>query len=144
MKYIVITEKGNDIFDKEFDNYQKAIDEAREDWKRMSKADQKNTKAFYVLESVNPDEEAEDHFDGDIVLNVKYECWYAITNDNEDYGTGSFDKAEAVKMCQESNLAKENDEPEYHIVRIGGYGLYGEAPTNPVAEAILDEYGYEI
>ena len=37
----------------------------------LTKCDQKRRTAFYVLGSVNPDEDAPDHYDGDIVKRWK-------------------------------------------------------------------------
>ena len=67
MKYIVIEEHQSDIFDKEFDSKDDAIKEAEYRFNHMTANDKKRTKELYVLESVNPDPEAENHFDGDIV-----------------------------------------------------------------------------
>lgn len=67
MKYIVIDEVNGDIFDKEFDSKEEAIKEADYRFNHMSDHDKKRTAELYVLESVNPDPESEDHFDGDII-----------------------------------------------------------------------------
>lgn len=58
----------------EFTEKEKAIDLAKYVWDRMTYKEKK-TDIVYVLESVNPDPEAEDHFDGDFVwkCNQKYE-----------------------------------------------------------------------
>ena len=37
----------------------------------MSDSDKKHTTAYYVLESVNPDVESDDHYDGDIIKRWK-------------------------------------------------------------------------
>lgn len=71
MKYLVIDERKNDEFVEEFDKKEEAIAFADDEWERMVKADKDKTVAYYVLESVNEDEEAEDHFDGDIVKEYK-------------------------------------------------------------------------
>lgn len=71
MKYIVIDEREHDWFTKEFENEEDAIKEATEEWNRMSDADKAHCKSFYVLESVNPDEEADDHLDGDYIWAAK-------------------------------------------------------------------------
>lgn len=71
MKYLVIDERKHDEFVEEFDTKEKAIAFADDEWERMAKADKDSTVAYYVLESVNEDEEAEDHFDGDIVKEYK-------------------------------------------------------------------------
>lgn len=71
MKYLVIDERKHDEFVEEFDKKEEAIAFADDEWERMAKADKDSTVAYYVLESVNEDEEAEDHFDGDIVKEYK-------------------------------------------------------------------------
>ena len=66
MKYIVEYEarKGDtDCFMEEFDNREEAITAAERQWNHLTTREQeKNT--VYVLESINQDEKAEDHFDG--------------------------------------------------------------------------------
>ena len=65
MKYLVIDERLVDTFTTEFETKKEALAEAEWKWNRLTEIEKKNhVKAFYVLESVNPDEEAEDHFDG--------------------------------------------------------------------------------
>lgn len=48
-----------------------ALREAEGQWNQLTRYDQKHRTAFYVLESVNPDEGAPDHYDGDIVKRLK-------------------------------------------------------------------------
>lgn len=67
MKYILIDVKNGDMFDKEFSTREEAIKQADIEWNHLSKADKEHTEAFYILESVNPDEDAENHYDGNIV-----------------------------------------------------------------------------
>lgn len=71
MKYIIMDFKDGDFFTDEFDTKEEALQEAEEQWNQLTKCDQKHRTAFYVLESVNPDEEAPDHYDGDIVKRWK-------------------------------------------------------------------------
>lgn len=69
MKYIVrdIPKNGiGDEFDKEFDVLEDAIEEAKNQWDHLTYAEQKK-RTVYVLESVNPDEDADNHFDGNPV-----------------------------------------------------------------------------
>lgn len=67
MKYILIDQTKTDWFTEEFDNKEDAIKEG--DWKfgMLTKSDKKSREAFYVLESENPDEDAPNHFDGNII-----------------------------------------------------------------------------
>lgn len=72
MKYIIFDErKDSQLFTEEFDCKDEAIKTAKYDWDHRTAYDKKNTKAFYVLESVNPNEDADDHFDGNPILMLK-------------------------------------------------------------------------
>ena len=71
MKYLVIDERKYDTFAEEFDTKEEATAFADDEWKKLVKADKDSTVAYYILESVNEDEEADDHFDGDIVKEYK-------------------------------------------------------------------------
>lgn len=71
MRFLVIDERNYDTFAEEFDTKEEAIAFADDEWKKMVKADKDSTVAYYILESVNEDEEADDHFDGDIVKEYK-------------------------------------------------------------------------
>ena len=69
MRYIIIDErKSGDFFAEEFESKDEAIKTAEYDWNRRTEHDKKRTDSFYVLESVNPDEDADNHFDGNIVV----------------------------------------------------------------------------
>ncbi len=59
MKYIVMNDDGNDIYNDEFDNREDAI--KRAEYRSRYEDD------IIVLESVNPDEDAADHFDGNLI-----------------------------------------------------------------------------
>lgn len=67
MKYMVIDSVNGDEFIKEFDAVEEAIEYADVSWGHLSDYDKKHRDAFYVLESVDPDEDSEHHFDGDYV-----------------------------------------------------------------------------
>lgn len=60
-----------DFFPDEFNEKEKAIKAAEYAWDHLTENEQKKCSAFYVLESVNPDEEAMDHYDGDYILKIK-------------------------------------------------------------------------
>lgn len=64
MKYLVIEEYNTDGTVEEFETKEEALTYAEEMWNSTFESDKKRMKAFYVLESVNPDEEAPDHYDG--------------------------------------------------------------------------------
>jgi hypothetical protein len=72
MRYIVIDErKSGQLFTEEFEHKDNAINSAKYDWNRRTEHDKKHTERFYVLESVSPDEDADDHFDGNLVFTLK-------------------------------------------------------------------------
>lgn len=71
MKYIIIDRKNGDEFTEEFESKEEAISRADTEWDHLSDYDKKHREAFYVLESANPDEDAENHFDGDPVKTYK-------------------------------------------------------------------------
>ena len=48
-----------------------AMEYAEYSWNCMSDSDKIRTTAYYLLESVNPDEESDDHYDGDIIKRWK-------------------------------------------------------------------------
>ena len=73
MKYIVISQTEVDWFTKEFDNVDEAIKAAEFWFDRLTREEKRDCVAFCVLESVNPDEETEDHYDGNIVLDLQEE-----------------------------------------------------------------------
>jgi hypothetical protein len=72
MRYIIIDERKNgQLFAEEVEHKDNAINSAKYDWNRRTEHDKKRTDRFYVLESVNPDEDADDHFDGNPILTLK-------------------------------------------------------------------------
>lgn len=71
MKYIVMDFKNGDLFADEFEDKEEAVQEAERQWEQLTSYEQKHRTAFYVLESVNPDEDAPNHYDGNIVKRWK-------------------------------------------------------------------------
>lgn len=69
MKYILFDKRDDgQIFTEEFDNKEEAIRRADITWERyITDNEKRHIVEFYVLESVNPDEDAEDHWDGNYV-----------------------------------------------------------------------------
>ena len=67
MKYIIIDQTQIDFFTTEADTLDEAIKEAEIQFNRLTKADKGKRAGFYILKSINPDEDAENHFDGDII-----------------------------------------------------------------------------
>jgi len=74
MKYIFIDEKDNDFYTLESDDALELIAKAKEEWQHLSSHDKKQRTTFEVRESVNPDEEAPDHFDGNPVWSALEEA----------------------------------------------------------------------
>lgn len=64
MKYVLIDDTGTDIFTKEFNNYDDALLTGDKDFSLLTSLEKKHRKGFYILETVNPDEDAIDHYDG--------------------------------------------------------------------------------
>lgn len=71
MRYIVVDELKNDMFTEEFETKEEAVKAADEEWDRLTESDKNRRTSYYVLESSNSDEEAEDHFDGNIIKSYK-------------------------------------------------------------------------
>lgn len=67
MKYVVIDDRGTDLFVTECETENEALSEAERQWRYMTEREKRNCKEFAVLQSENPDEEASNHLDGRIV-----------------------------------------------------------------------------
>lgn len=90
MKYIIMHEKNGDVFTDEFETKSEALKTAAIQWNCLSYSDKKHSHAFYIIESVNPDENAENHYDGDYVFIFKHNDFsfdYTVEVDcyNESY-----------------------------------------------------------
>ena len=71
MKYVLIDcLKDGDMFTKEFDSRMDALHSASSAWDSLSDYDKKRRESFYVIESADPNEESESHFDGDVLYEV--------------------------------------------------------------------------
>lgn len=72
MKYIVMDQIMNgDLFTEEFDTVDEALEYGEAEWEHLSKVDKNRRTSYILLESANPDEDAENHLDGDIVKRWK-------------------------------------------------------------------------
>lgn len=72
MKYIIMDQIINgDLFTEEYDDKNKAIKEADRLWDQLSDYDKNRRDFFHVLESVNPDIDAINHFDGNPIYILK-------------------------------------------------------------------------
>ena len=71
MKYIVMDYKGGDLFTEEFDSEEEAIVAAEYGWNHLTDKEKQKRESYFVLESVNPDVDAENHLDGDVVRRWK-------------------------------------------------------------------------
>ena len=69
--YIVIDDCGADLYATNCGSEAEAIAEASAQWDLLTESDKKRRNEFLILKSVNPDPEAENHFDGDIVRRWK-------------------------------------------------------------------------
>ena len=75
MKYLVvdsIVNKG--VYDEsvvEFEELSEAIKYADSIWNSTCDSDKKECNEYYILKSANPDEESEDHYDGDYIMQYK-------------------------------------------------------------------------
>ena len=78
MKYLVVYAKG-DEFVEEFDNKEEAFECADYQWSYLTRSEKRNCDAFYVLESANPNEDAENHMDGDVLRE------YTLENEEKRY-----------------------------------------------------------
>ena len=73
MKYLLMRTWGIDTQIDEFETAEEAIKTGKREWSHTCESDRKKCKEFYVLESVNPDENAEDHLDGNPIWDAKEE-----------------------------------------------------------------------
>ena len=72
MKYIVMDQiKNGDLFTEEFATAEEAITSAEYGWDHLTNKEKQMRESYIVLESVNPDEEAENHLDGDVIKRWK-------------------------------------------------------------------------
>ena len=72
MKYIVMDQIMNgDLFAEEFNTAEEAITAAEYDWNHLTDKEKMHRESYFVLESINPDVDAENHLDGDIVRRWK-------------------------------------------------------------------------
>ena len=68
MQYIYMREDNGDEVTKEFETQQEAISYGDLDWnKHLTDREREKAEFAYVIESKNPDEDADDHEDGDFV-----------------------------------------------------------------------------
>ena len=69
-KYIVIHDINGDSFTTGFDKVEDAIADAQTQWRYLTRNEKKKSH-IYVLESANPDVEADNHLDGNIVYEAE-------------------------------------------------------------------------
>lgn len=100
------------IFTEEFDSVEEAIKSAEHEWYMLSDNDKKKRDAFYVLESVNPDIDAEDHLDGDPVRVWKsaYPIEFRVSYYFDDAETCAGDKQPSRQTVDEITLARTPEE----------------------------------
>ena len=72
MRYVLMDVRKNDeIWSEEFDDLDAAIAKGQKDFDSLTRSEKNNVKLFCVIESVNSDETADNHYDGDIVREWK-------------------------------------------------------------------------
>jgi len=73
MEYLVLRKQKNSTDEEvdEFKTFEQAEKFADEEYNHLCSKDIKNNEYFIILKSVNPDEESEEHLDGDIVKTYK-------------------------------------------------------------------------
>ena len=59
MKYIVMDYKNGELFTEEFDSAEEAVVAAEYDWEHLTDKEKNESEEFFILKSINPDEEAE-------------------------------------------------------------------------------------
>ena len=100
MKYIVMMEYDNKLIDtvlRETDSELEAVEEAFYTWYHLTGNEWEHTEYLVVLESYNPDENAEDHYDGDVIVDFKQN--YRVKSGYQDRFYGEAD-AWYVDECQ--------------------------------------------
>lgn len=82
-KYVLIREEGQDTEPAscvEYDDKSQAYIDLWKTWHGMSAWDKVHIKALYVLESVSPDPEADNHLNGNVKAAAKYAGHYIVCN----------------------------------------------------------------
>lgn len=118
-KYILIERTGNEQVTSEYDDKFEALSELHTGWLHMSRADQEKVTDFYVLESANPDEDADNHLDGDFVERVKYNGRYIVYNSYDiplDYEIIEKKMDVYILGCIEDDLPGAEYDREYQVV----------------------------
>ena len=111
-KYILMDETINngDVFTQEFNDVTKAIETGNKEWAIMTAHDKNHTSAFYVLESVNPDENADDHFDGNYVKIWKHDgLTFDFTVDIKYYTADGYRNTETIDSGTTKNIFTASD-----------------------------------
>lgn len=65
--YIYVYGKMGSEWIEEYNTLEEATQAADYEWGRMNEADRKACDYAYILKSANPDEEADDHLNGEII-----------------------------------------------------------------------------
>lgn len=66
-QYILIEIKNGDWFTKYFETEEEGIKGGDFAFSYLTKVDKNHTEGFYLIKSANPDPDAPDHFDGDVI-----------------------------------------------------------------------------
>lgn len=113
MRYVLIDSTANgDTWTKEFNDIVEALRTAEYDWSSMSDYDKKKCDEFMVIDSVNENEEADNHLDGRVV--VTWKRWNNVFGENchrdeepqFDYVVSYFDHRTGAKSIIENTRAE--------------------------------------
>ena len=148
MKYLSIYMKG-DWFVDEFETAQEAIDCAAETFNHLTEREKEAAEGLYVLESVNPAEEADNHLDGDIIRDLLME--WRLLKDLERYGIVETQEGKTKDCCDVLVRTRRGlkdfwlkglpffDESGYEIGYDKALELYGE---DGLSQEIWDDLDY--
>lgn len=68
MKYVLCDRiKNGDLFTEEFADKEEAMEQAAREWDWLTETDKKRRDGYFLIESDNPDEGAENHLEGNII-----------------------------------------------------------------------------
>jgi hypothetical protein len=134
--YIVVEEKGADVFTKSFTSQEEAINKANGEWDHLTNYEKERCKAFYVLKTEDPDS-----MDGDIIKDLKKQVVRYWLDTEYNYGDFSVPKW-ALHKVTDDGCSEEEDE-------IILWRAYEDTPgypesTDPEAidDYIQDELGF--
>lgn len=124
MKYIVIDARKigtGDTFITEHETAADAIQEAQKQWDHLTTPERRKRK-IYVLESVNPEEDAHDHYDGNLIYTAGETALYTASSD----GGFFIDQIETIEEGKRLIAAYEDADRKKHIYTPGFYDIVND------------------